>query len=84
MKDMKNKKQEIPKWFHGVIYNSGDIVENPFTGATAELTAVELSVYDFIMGAQMFANSSKVQNDVRKGLDWFIKENPDAYMALLD
>jgi hypothetical protein len=81
---MKNKKQEIPEWFHGVIYNTGDTVENPFTGATAKLTAIELSVYDFIMGAQMFPTSYKVQNEVRKGLDWFIKENPDAYMALLD
>lgn len=84
MRDMKNKKQEIPKWFRGVIYNAGDTVQNPFTGATAELTAIELSVYDFIMGAQMFANSAKIQKEVRKGLDWFIKENPDAYMALLD
>lgn len=81
---MKNKKQEIPEWFRGVIYNTGDTVENPFTGATAELTAVELSVYDFIMGAQMFVNSAKIQREFRKGLDWFIKENPEAYMALLD
>jgi len=81
---MKNKNQEIPKWFKGAIYNAGDTVKNPFTGATAELTAVELSIYDFIMGAQMFVNSAEIQKEVRKGLDWFIKENPNAYMALLD
>ena len=81
---MKNKEQEVPKWFLGYIYSTGDVVKNPFTGATAELTAVELSIYDFIMGAQMFPNSKKIQNEVRKGLDWFIKENAEAYMALLD
>jgi hypothetical protein len=77
------KEQKAPEWFLGTIYSKGDTVTNPFSGQSIELTAVELSIYDFIMGAQMFANSG-IQKEVRKGLDWFIKENPDAYMVLLD
>ena len=74
------KKQEMPKWFNGVVYESGDVVQNPFTGDTAELTAEELSMYDLIMGAQMTQN----YDVMRKGLDWFRRENGAAYMALLD
>jgi len=74
------EKQEMPKWFNGVVYESGDVVQNPFTGDTAELTAEELSMYDLIMGAQMTQN----YDVMRKGLDWFRRENGAAYMALLD
>jgi len=74
------KKQEMPKWFNGVVYESGDVVQNPFTGDTAELTAEELSMYDLIMGAQITQN----YDVMRKGLDWFRRENGAAYMALLD
>lgn len=74
------KKQVMPKWFNGVVYESGDTVSNPFTGETAELTAEELSMYDLIMGAQMLEK----WDVVRKGLDWFRRENAAAYMALLD
>ena len=74
------EKQKMPKWFNGVVYESGDVVQNPFTGDTAELTAEELSMYDLIMGAQMTQN----YDVMRKGLDWFRRENGAAYMALLD
>lgn len=69
---------ELPKWFNGKVYESGGLVTNPSTGETAELTAEELTLYDLIMGAQMFGN-----NDVlRKGLDWFKNANPEAYSVL--
>ena len=46
-------------------------------------------MYDFIMGAtQMYEmgifNSPKHGQDLRKGLDWFRKNNAEAYMILLD
>jgi hypothetical protein len=47
---------------------------------TAELTAEELSMYDLIMGAQVTGNYDIMQ----KGLTWFRRENPSAYMTLLD
>ena len=77
---MEMEKQVMPKWFDGTVYDSGEIVRNPFTGETAELTAEELSMYDLIMGAQVVGN----YDVMRKGLDWFRRENPAAYMALLD
>ena len=45
-------KQEKPKWFTGSWYLTGDTVKNPFSGETYELTGPELSMYDFIQGAQ--------------------------------
>ena len=46
----------LPKWFNGTTYDKGDTVTNPFSGEEYKLTNLELSMYDFIMGAQlMFA-----------------------------
>ncbi len=83
-------KQKLPKWFNGTLYSKGEIVANPFTGEEIELTAVELSLYDFIMGCNMvFANATKRVNDemIRdfdRALTWFRINNPQAYMVLLD
>jgi hypothetical protein len=76
---MQNK-QEMPKWFDGQVYSEGDTVSNPFTGESVELTAKELSMYDLIMGAQML----QAYDVMQKGLGWFRRENPSAYMTLLD
>ena len=96
---MKTKtKQEKPKWFTGVWYNDGDMVQNPFTGEKYLLSGPELSMYDFIKGAEytlsIHASNSggyiedpamvKLQKDMIKGIDWFRSENPTAYMTLLD
>ena len=77
---MEMEKQVMPKWFNGTVYSEGDRVSNPFTGESVELTAEELSMYDLIMGAQMVQRYELV----RKGLDWFRRENAEAYMVLLD
>ena len=85
----KTKEQKLPKWFNGVIYDKGDIVANRFSGEKIELNNVELSIYDFCIGASiviemgMFNTPQHVQ-DLRKGLEWFMKYNPEAYMVLLD
>ena len=89
---MNIKKNKLPKWFDGVVYEIGDEVRNPFSGETCVLTAQELSMYDFIMGAQFFIDvighdSNKAQNIIKEmtaGLDWFRSTNPKAYMVLLD
>ena len=47
------KKQKLPKWFRGELYTHGAEVTNPFSGESYELSAEELSIYDFIIGAQM-------------------------------
>ena len=82
------KKQQLPKWFDGSLYSKGAEVTNPFSGQKYELNKHELSMYDFIMGAQMAFevgfHSEKITKDVHKGLDWFKRNNPKAYMVLLD
>ena len=82
-------KQELPKWFNGELYEKGATVQNRFSGEEYELNNLELSIYDFIMGASIvleMAGGHKHTdvNLLRKGLDWFRKNNPEAYMVLLD
>jgi len=88
MSKMKNKKQEIPKWFNGDVYSEGTTVRNPFSGESYELNAIELSLYDFIIGSQMvfsqFEATRKQIVDFDKALYWFRINNPQAYMVLLD
>ena len=83
---MKTKEQKLPKWFNGTIYKEGAVVQNRFGGGEIELNNIELSMYDFVMGASMIAEMG-LDTDIvnlRKGLDWFRKHNPEAYMVLLD
>ena len=80
---------KLPKWFDGEQYEKGDEVTNRFSGEKYTLSATELSMYDFIMGAQLvlemgMIDKPKIVEDMRKGLDWFRKNNNKAYMALLD
>ena len=79
---------KLPKWFNGELYKEGDVVRNRFSGESYELTAEELSMYDFIMGAnqlmEMGMYSTKNIDDMRKGITWFRKNNPEAYYVLLD
>ena len=79
---------KLPKWFNGTTYDEGAEVTNRFGGDSCYLTAEELSMYDFIIGAstlmEMGMYAPKSIDDMRKGLDWFRKNNPSAYMTLLD
>ena len=83
------KKQKLPKWFRGELYEEGAEVTNRFGGDSCYLNNVELSIYDYIIGASNMAelgifNTPQHIQDLRKGLDWFKKNNPKAYMVLLD
>ena len=89
------KEQKVPKWFEGEIYDKGDVVMNRWSGAECELNALELSIYDMIMGAQTVIDmkyngdmldpkTAYYQREMRKGLDWFRANNAEAYMILLD
>ena len=62
------------------IYDNGATVQNRFGGDSIDLNALELSIYDAIMGCEMVED----YDNVRLGLDWFMKFNPKAYMVLLD
>ena len=83
---MKKTKQEIPKWFNGQIYDKGAEVTNRFGGDSCYLNNIELSIYDFIIGSSTIMEMG-LETDIeslRKGLDWFRKNNINAYMILLD
>lgn len=79
-------KQKLPKWFNGELYREGAEVRNRFSGDSCQLNNVELSMYDFVMGATMCMEMGMPCNvtDLRRGLDWFRKNNAEAYMILLD
>ena len=84
----KIKEQKLPKWFKGELYEEGAVVRNRFSGEEYELNNVELSMYDFVMGAsiitEMGSRDTQIITDLRKGLDWFRMNNAKAYMILLD
>ena len=84
--NMKNNK--LPKWFNGTHYPDGDTVKNPFSGEEIYLNAEELSIYDLIKGAEMIAQMSGWNDEyielIQKGIAWMRKNNPKAYMVLLD
>jgi len=87
---MKTKKQAIPKWFKGMIYDQGENVTNPYSGQTFELNGLELSMYDFILGSQYIMEvapktiTPKQVNEFQKALNWFRNNNAEAYFVLLD
>ena len=79
-------KQQLPKWFRGELYKEGGTVRNRFSGEEYKLNAMELSMYDFIVGASTVAEMG-LDTDIvslRKGLDWFKQHNAEAYLVLLD
>ena len=83
-----NKKQEKPEWFNGQIYEKGAKVQNRFGGESCELNALELSIYDYVIGAsnmvELGMHHDELIADLRKGLDWFKQYNAKAYMISLD
>ena len=88
---IKTKKQELPSWFRGEIYTEGAVVKNPFSGEEYKLNKIELSMYDFVKGAEIALELGIIKDGVPKvikemhdGLYWFRKNNPEAYMILLD
>ena len=76
------KKKTIQELFPGIMVLDKEpvSVKNPFTGETAVLTPEEVAVYDYLKGCELIGDFK----GLRKGIDWFIDNNTDAYMVLLD
>ena len=73
------KERKLP--FECVVYDKEPVeVKNRFSGESIVIPPDAVAVYDSIIGAEM----TKDWDRVRKGLDWFAKHEPDAYMVLLD
>jgi len=68
--------------FPGIqVYDTEPVtVQNPFSGESIELSPEEVSVYDYLKGCELMGD----YEGVRKGIDWFSRNNPEAYMVLLD
>ena len=84
----KHDKAKLPKWFLGELYDEGAVVRKRFSGDSCQLNNVELSMYDFVMGSVHLIEMGRYKATdaklLQKGLDWFRKNNPDAYYILLD
>jgi|TARA_Y100000816_G_C26039424_1_gene544322 hypothetical protein len=68
-----------------------ETVQNIFGGDSVTIPADAVAVYDVIMGSNLMAEKTsdpkmrdKHYKTVRKGLDWFMRHEPKAYMVLLD
>ena len=76
MKNQKNGKKmknKLPKWFNGEHYSHGDTVNNPFSGEEYYLNRTELSMYDFIKGAEytlMIAQQQIFDGKIEKSPEW--------------
>jgi hypothetical protein len=88
MKTM-TEEEKVKVWFEGEIYDEGDVVTNPLSGESCKLNNIELSLYDYIMGVQIcYANDVELtRHDLETYeccIDYFLDNNIDAYMKLLD
>lgn len=72
----------IQQIFPGIaVYDTEPVeVRNPFSGEPCTLTPDEVAVYDYLKGCELMGDYL----GLRKGLEWFMKNNPTAYMVLLD
>ena len=57
-----------------------EFITNPYSGEGIMLSAEEVAVYDTLKGCEMVGD----YDGLRKGINWFIDNNAEAYMVLLD
>jgi len=75
------KKRKLP--FECIVCNEEpQEVKNPMSGEAITIPPDAVAVYEVIMGEQFVKNTDWTR--VRKGIDWFIKHEPEAYGVLLD
>ena len=71
-----------------------EVVANPYSGVKVELNPVEVAIYDATMTAYYihidlgnvakYDDARKWYKEFNKGKNWFIENNIDAYMKLID
>jgi hypothetical protein len=79
------KERKLP--FDCAVGIEPETIQNPFSGESITIPADAVAVYDVTIGYNHIAEKSgnpKHWDIVRKGLDWFRKHEPKAYMVLLD
>jgi len=75
-------------------FSEPEVVANPYSGVTIKLNPIEVAMYDTTMGAYdlhlVAGNSGKIKTarklyeEFYKGKNWFIENNVEAYMTLID
>lgn len=66
--------------FECMVGTENEVITNPFSGQSITLSPEAVAVYDTIQGCQLIGD----YKTMRKGLDWFSRHFPEAYMVLLD
>ena len=66
--------------FACVVGTQPEKITNPFSGESITLSPEAVAVYDTIQGCQIIGDYKTME----KGLDWFRRHFPEAYMVLLD
>jgi len=61
-------------------YPKGAEVTNPYSGESIQLNGLELSIYDLLIGCERH----QMWDELYVCRDWFMKNNIDAYMTLID
>jgi hypothetical protein len=76
------KKKTIQELFPGITVSDTEpvVVKNPFSGDSIKLQPDEVAVYDYLKGCELIGD----YKGLRKGLNWFMNNNAEAYMVLLD
>jgi hypothetical protein len=71
--------RELPK--NVVVVDTEPVwVKNPYSGDGVMLEPDAVAVYDYVKGCEMLRD----YDGVRKGCNWFMENEPEAYMVLLD
>jgi len=83
----RQQEQNLPDWFQGNLYSTGDKVRNQLTGDSFWLTNVELSLYDYYQGLRYLMDvrgyDPEFAADVVKLERWFLQNNKNAHQALI-
>ena len=76
------KKKTIQELFPGIMVSDTEpvVVKNPCSGEAIELQPDVVAVYDYLKGCELIGD----YKGLRKGLNWFMNNNAEAYMVLLD
>ncbi len=77
-----SSEKSLQKVFPGlqIRWASNVRVTNPYSGESIVLTAEEFAVYEYTKRCELKDDWSGLD----KGLNWFIENNLEAYMTLLD
>ena len=65
-----------------ILDTENQVITNPISGESCELTPQAAAVYDCIMGFQLTGAIGSPHAKI--ALEWFVKNYPEEYMILLD